>query len=47
MSNDMRENINGFVYDLSDGGDICDICGEHYHNCGVHTEDEIKKGDAQ
>ena len=25
---DIRENINGFIYDLLDGGDICDICVE-------------------
>ena len=40
MCNDMRENVNGFVYDLLDGGDICDVCGEHYHNCEPHTQDE-------
>ncbi len=41
---DIRENINGFIYDLLDGGDICDICGKHYHNCDKHTDDEINQG---
>ena len=33
-------NVNGIPFDMHDGGDICDQCGEHYMNCEVHPEED-------
>jgi hypothetical protein len=41
MNTDLRENINGFTYDLNDGGDICHVCDKHLHNCEEHTLEEL------
>lgn len=39
----MNTNINGVTFDINDGGDYCDLCGEHYMNCEVHTDDQPTK----
>ena len=37
----MDLNINGFAYDLQDGGDICHVCDKHLANCEEHTLEEL------
>jgi hypothetical protein len=41
MGTELTTNINGFVYDLNDGGDICHVCDKHLANCEEHTLEEL------
>ena len=42
MDQDFRANVNGYVYDLNDGGAICHVCDKHLHNCAEHTTEELE-----
>ena len=43
MNKELRENINGVIYDSNDGGDMCWVCDKHLANCDKHElEDELE-----